>query len=224
MRRYDVISEICDYMEELGWNPYQNDHEDANGQFEMNWEYTDCLGTADRHAFFRFMVKSVAERHGLRATFMPKPFPHLTGNGCHAHVSVWDAAGERNLFLDEGDEMGLSRVAYHFLGGVLHHADALCSLFNPTVNSYKRINAPVTASGAHLVAERGELVRQQPHPHGADPGGGPLRAPPHGRGGEPVPASGRPPRRGPRRGRRGARPRAAPRHQHVYGRGPGCGG
>ena len=74
MRRYDVISEICDYMVDLGWNPYQNDHEDANGQFEMNWEYTDCLGTADRHAFFRFMVKSVAEQHGLRATFMPKPF------------------------------------------------------------------------------------------------------------------------------------------------------
>ena len=117
MRRYDVISEICDYMEKLGWDPYQNDHEDANGQFEMNWEYTDCLGTADRHAFFRFMVKSVAEKHGLRATFMPKPFLDLTGNGCHAHVSLWDAAGERNLFLDEGDEMGLSGTAYHFLGG-----------------------------------------------------------------------------------------------------------
>ena len=74
MRRYDVISEICDAMNELGWGPYQNDHEDANGQFEMNWDYSDCLTTADRHAFFKFMVKSVAEKHGLRATFMPKPF------------------------------------------------------------------------------------------------------------------------------------------------------
>jgi glutamine synthetase len=74
MRRYDVITEICDAMLLLGWNPYQNDHEDANGQFEMNWDYDDALVTADRHAFFKFMVKSIAEKHGLRATFMPKPF------------------------------------------------------------------------------------------------------------------------------------------------------
>jgi glutamate---methylamine ligase len=75
MRRYDVITEICDAMITLGWGPYQNDHEDANGQFEMNWDYADALITADRHAFFKFMVKSIAEKHGLRATFMPKPFP-----------------------------------------------------------------------------------------------------------------------------------------------------
>src|SRR5690606_27930053 len=85
MRRYEVITEICDSMATLGWGPYQNDHEDANGQFEMNWGYADVLTTADRHAFFKYMVKSIAEKHGLRATFMPKPFPHLTGNGCHAH-------------------------------------------------------------------------------------------------------------------------------------------
>ena len=90
MRRYDVISEICDAMLELGWGPYQNDHEDANGQFEMNWEFDDALTTADRHSFFKFMVKSIAEKHGLRATFMPKPFRGLTGIGCHCHVSVWD--------------------------------------------------------------------------------------------------------------------------------------
>jgi len=148
MRRFDVISEICDAMIELGWGPYQNDHEDANGQFEMNWDYDDALRTADRHVFFKYMVKSIAEKHGLRATFMPKPFPHLTGNGCHTHVSVWDKAGKKNLFLDAKEEMGLSPLAYQFLGGVLHHAEALCALFNPTVNSYKRINAPVTASGA----------------------------------------------------------------------------
>jgi glutamine synthetase len=93
-------------------------------------------------------VKTVAERHGLRATFMPKPFPHLTGNGCHAHVSLWDETGERNLFLDERGELGLSELAYRFLGGVMHHADALVAITNPTVNSYKRINAPVTLSGA----------------------------------------------------------------------------
>ena len=89
MRRYDVIAEICDAMLALGWKPYQNDHEDGNGQFEMNWEYDDALVTADRHAFFKYMVKTVAEKHGLRATFMPKPFADLTGNGCHVHVSLW---------------------------------------------------------------------------------------------------------------------------------------
>ncbi len=128
MRRYDVISEICDYMLELGWGPYQNDHEDANGQFEMNWNFDDSLITADRHSFFKYMVKSVAEKHGLRATFMPKPFPGLTGNGCHAHISVWDVAtGKTNMFFDNADEMGLSKQGYNFLGGIMKHAEvSLC--------------------------------------------------------------------------------------------------
>ena len=148
MRRYDVIAEICDYMLALGWGPYQNDHEDANGQFEMNWHYDDALVTADRHSFFKFMVKSVAEKHGLRATFMPKPIEGLTGNGCHVHVSVWDEAGETNAFADEGKELGLSDQGRHFLGGIMKHATAMASITNPTVNSYKRINAPRTVSGA----------------------------------------------------------------------------
>jgi glutamine synthetase len=148
MRQYDVISEICDCMIELGWNPYQNDHEDANGQFEMNWDYDDSLVTADRHVFFKYMVKSIAEKHGLRATFMPKPFANLTGNGCHAHVSVWDKSGSVNKFSDDSDEMGLSKLAYQFLGGILHNADSLAAIFNPAVNSYKRIDATVTLSGA----------------------------------------------------------------------------
>jgi glutamine synthetase type III len=148
MRRFDVISTICDAMLTLGWGAYQNDHEDANGQFEMNWTYADALVTADRHAFFKTMVKAIAEQHGMRATFMPKPFAHLTGNGCHTHLSVWDLAGETNLFADAGGELGLSSLAYHFIGGVLHSAGALCALTNPTVNSYKRLNAPVTTSGA----------------------------------------------------------------------------
>ena len=148
MRRYDVISEICDCMIELGWGPYQNDHEDANGQFEMNWDYDDALVTADRHVFFKYMVKAIAEKNGLRATFMPKPFTNLTGNGCHAHVSVWDSTGNKNLFHHGRDEMGLSKLAYQFLGGILHNAEALAALFNPTVNSYKRIDAQVTLSGA----------------------------------------------------------------------------
>ena len=148
MRRYDVIAEICDYMLELGWGPYQNDHEDANGQFEMNWEFDDVLNTADKHSFFKFMTKSVAEKHGFRATFMPKPVEGLTGNGCHAHISVWDKAGKTNVFADDSMELGLSAKGRHFLGGIMKHASALAAITNPTVNSYKRINAPRTLSGA----------------------------------------------------------------------------
>jgi len=148
MRRYDVIAEICDYMLDLGWKPYQNDHEDANGQFEMNWEFDDALATADKHSFFKFMVKSVAEKHGLRATFMPKPFKGLTGNGCHCHISVWDKAGKTNAFADNSAEFGLSVGGKAFLGGIMQHAAALAAITNPTVNSYKRINAPRTVSGA----------------------------------------------------------------------------
>ena len=146
MRRYDLIKEICDCMIELGWNPYQNDHEDANGQFEMNWDYSNCLITADRHAFFKFMVKTLSEKHGLRATFMPKPFEYLTGNGCHAHISVWK--GKKNIFLDKSDKLGLSKKAYNFLGGVIKNAESLSAFFNPTINSYRRINAAPTKSGA----------------------------------------------------------------------------
>mgnify|MGYP001158103917 FL=1 len=157
MRRYDVIKEICDYMLALGWGPYQNDHEDANGQFEMNWEFDDTLATADKHSFFKFMTKSVAEKHGFRATFMPKPVEGLTGNGCHAHISVWDAPGPRaktNVFATKSSkesqtsELGLSEEGRHFLGGIMKHASALAAITNPTVNSYKRINAPRTMSGA----------------------------------------------------------------------------
>jgi glutamine synthetase len=145
MRRYDVITEICDAMLALGWQPYQNDHEDANGQFEMNWLYDDALITADRHAFFKFMAKSIAEKHGLRATFMPKPFSHLTGNGCHMHVSLWK--GKSNVFKGKGDD-DLTAQGLAFIGGLIHSAEALAAICNPTVNSYKRINAPRTLSGA----------------------------------------------------------------------------
>ncbi len=148
MRKYDVITEICDAMLKLGWGPYQNDHEDANGQFEMNFEYDDALVTADKHSFFKFMVKSIAEKHGLRATFMPKPFANLTGNGCHAHISVWDLNGKQNIFADKKSEIGLAQSGLNFLGGIMSHAKSMVAITNPTVNSYKRINAPVTQSGA----------------------------------------------------------------------------
>jgi len=112
----------------------------------MNWEYDDALVTADRHSFFKFMARSIAEKHGLRATFMPKPFADLTGNGCHTHVSLWK--GNKNLFDDPKGELGVSKLGYSFLAGLLANAPALAAITNPTVNSYKRINAPMTLSGA----------------------------------------------------------------------------
>lgn len=146
MRRFDVIKEICDYMLEMGWEPYQNDHEDANGQFEMNWGFTDPMVTADRHTFFKFMVKTLAEKNGLRATFMPKPMPYLTGNGAHVHLSLWK--GGKNMMKDAKGELGLSETAYQFIAGLLKNAAALTAITNPLVNSYKRINSAPTSSGA----------------------------------------------------------------------------
>jgi glutamine synthetase len=132
---------------ELGWKPCQNDHEDANGQFEVNWEYYDALKTADKHSFFKYMVKSTAEKHGVKATFMPKPFKGLTGNGSHTHISVWDLDGKVNAFAGKAMPFGLSVQGKNFLGGIMKHASALAAITNPTVNSYKRINAPRTISG-----------------------------------------------------------------------------
>ncbi|KAJ7539430.1 hypothetical protein O6H91_11G092400 [Diphasiastrum complanatum] len=122
--------------------------QDANGQFEINWEYDDCLITADRHVFFKFMVKSIAEKHGFKATFMPKPFLQRTGNGAHCHASLWDASGTINLFHDNTGDLGLSKLAYEFVGGILANAKALTAFLNPTVNSYKRIDGRTTTSGS----------------------------------------------------------------------------
>merc|ERR1712226_147990 len=102
-----------------GFGVYQTDHEDGNGQFEINWHFSDCLTTADRHVFFKWMVKTVAERHGFRATFMPRPYKNLTGNGCHCHCSLWKDS--KNLFLGQSSgeglaKLGLSEVALQFLG------------------------------------------------------------------------------------------------------------
>lgn len=148
MRRYDVIAELVESMEALGWGPYQADHEDACGQFEINWDYDDALVTADRVAFFKYMARSVSEKHGFRATFMPKPFASLTGSGCHCHISLHDASNQSNVTGGLAKPHGLSELAYHFLGGLLHGAPALTAVANPTINSYKRIYAATTTSGA----------------------------------------------------------------------------
>ncbi|MFN7996253.1 MAG: type III glutamate--ammonia ligase [Bryobacteraceae bacterium] len=146
-RNLDLMTELIGYMQELGWDPYANDHEDANCQFEINYTYADALTTADRHTFFRWMVRTVAEKHGLYATFMPKPFRHLTGNGAHVHISLADESG-RNLFLDGDHETGLSQLGRWFMGGVLKHARGLSPIVAPIVNSYKRLVRGAPRSGA----------------------------------------------------------------------------
>lgn len=146
MRQYDLISTLVGYMEDLGWEPYQCDHEDANGQFEINWTYNDARVTGDRHVFFKYMVKTLAEQRGLTATFMPKPFSHLTGNGAHIHNSLWQ--GGTNAFEEGADEGGLAPVGYQFLAGVLAHAKGLLALCSPTINSYRRLGAAMTTSGS----------------------------------------------------------------------------
>jgi glutamine synthetase len=151
-RQYEFLSTLSTYVNQLGWGSYANDHEDANGQFESNFEYADALETADRAIFFRYMVHAMAQERGLLATFMPKPFGHLTGNGGHFHMSLWDAAGERDLFEDASDKsgLGLSPLGHHFIGGLKKHAKAYIAITAPTVNSYKRLTttAGTPTSGA----------------------------------------------------------------------------
>ncbi len=148
LRNADFLMTLITHLNELGYGVYQNDHEDANGQFEINWRFGDALKTADQVSFFKFMVKALAEERGLCATFMPKPFADLTGSGAHHHLSLWDAEGKDNLFLDKSDPRGLSSLALSFLAGVLAHAQGLCALTAPSVNSYKRFGARSPRSGA----------------------------------------------------------------------------
>ena len=190
MRRYDVISRNLRCDAGAGLGPYQNDHEDANGQFEMNWQYAPALVTADRHAFFKYMVKSIAEKHGLRATFMPKPFADLTGSGCHAHVSLWQ--GGRNVFADAAGELGLSALGYQFIGGVLAHARGAV---RADQSDREQLQADQRAgrrpSGATWSPNTRNLRRQQPHPHDPHPRCRALRVPPRRRRRQPVSAAGR---------------------------------
>ena len=147
-RNLDMMTTLIKYMQELEWEPYANDHEDATCQFEVNWTYSDALTTADRHTFFKWMVKTLAEERGLLATFMPKPFTNLTGNGAHFHMSLWDEDNQTNLFLDENDKNGVSQLAYWFTGGILKHAKVVTAVTNPLVNSYKRLVRRAPRSGA----------------------------------------------------------------------------
>lgn len=142
------LRELIRNMEMLGWEPYASDHEDGTAQFELNWRYADALETADRYTFFKMMTSQVAAKHGAIATHMPKPFSGLTGNGSHVHVSLWDEAGN-NAFEDPSDQRGLgqSKLAYHFVAGLLEHAPALAAIIAPTVNCYKRLSVGSDLTG-----------------------------------------------------------------------------
>jgi glutamine synthetase len=148
-RMYDHLTEISAVMNGLGWGNYANDHEDANGQFEQNFTYADALTTADRVITARYLITMLAERRGMTATFMPKPFADRTGSGLHLHLSLWDEGTP--LFpgaAGDGGPYGLSKTASAFLAGVLDHAPGMQAVLGPTVNSYKRTGATATRSGA----------------------------------------------------------------------------
>ena len=218
---YDHLTTVSRHMNTLGWANYANDHEDANGQFEQNFRYADPLTTADRVIVFRYMVHSLAAEAGMLATFMPKPFSHLTGNGLHMHLSLWDAESEGDeLFADpeDGRGLGMSALGYSFIGGLLEHAEALAAVACPTVNSYKRLASRATEFGCGVVAGVCHLWRQRPHAHAAGarsrPGGGPL----HRRFGQPVPGHERADRGRARRHRAWRGPRRPLRAQPLGAR------
>jgi glutamine synthetase len=135
------LREITDSCNELGWEAYQADHEDANGQYEINFKYREACTTADRYTFFKMMTSQIAPKYGAIATHMAKPFSGRTGSGAHIHYHLASVTTGENLFTDETDPrgLGMSALAYHFLAGILTHAPALCAIASPTVNCYKRL-------------------------------------------------------------------------------------
>ncbi len=144
------LRDMMTAMREIGWDAYQSDHEDANGQYEINFHYSDALTTADRYTFFKMMTSQYAQRHGAIATHMAKPFTDRTGSGGHIHYHLADSETGENLFLDEDDRrgLGLSEMAYHFIGGIFAHAPALCCVMSPTVNCYKRLQVGPALMGS----------------------------------------------------------------------------
>ena len=151
------ISNTMDYLQEmmaglngLGWDVYQSDHEDGNGQFEINFKYADALTTADRYTFFKMMASQVSQKYGAIATHMAKPFADRSGSAAHIHFHLASTESGKNVFLDDEDKqgLGLSEAAYHFIGGIIAHAPALCCINSPTVNCYKRLQMGAALRGS----------------------------------------------------------------------------
>jgi glutamine synthetase len=143
LAQFKWLDRMAASMNDLGWDLYSFDHEDANGQFEFDFNYADALTTCDRYTFLRLMAKEYAKQEGLIATFMPKPFANRTGNGAHFNMSLYDIETGNNLFKcdpqDDPNGLGLTKLGYYFIGGIIKHGRALCATFAPTVNSYKRL-------------------------------------------------------------------------------------
>ena len=198
MRQFELIGGLLEAMEELGWGPYQADHEDANGQFEINWTFADALVTADRHALFRVMAQSMAEPLGARVSFGPKPFPQLTGSGAHLHHSLWDDLGPQPLPRPPRRAGSLAAglplsggAAGARPGPVRHHQSHRRELRTP--------GGPDHQLRRHLVTGLDQLRRQQPQPHGAHPRRPAPGAAPGRQCRQPLPAAGGGAGRRPRR-------------------------
>ncbi len=157
----NVRRDIVLNLEDMGFEIEASHHEIAPAQHEIDFQYTDGLTTADNIMTFKMAVKTIAKRHGLHATFMPKPKAGVNGSGMHINMSLSDADGN-NVFLDETDKLGLSKIAYHFMAGILEHMKAITVLTNPLVNSYKRLvpgyDAPVYIAWSSC-SNRSALIR-----------------------------------------------------------------
>jgi glutamine synthetase len=141
--QFTWLDKMATTINDLGWDLYSFDHEDANGQYEFDFQYADAVTSCDRYTFLRMMAKAYAKEEGLIATFMPKPFADKTGNGAHFNMSLYDLETGKNLFArdpkDDPYGLGLSELGYYYIGGIIKHGKALCAAFAPTVNSYKRL-------------------------------------------------------------------------------------
>ena len=157
----DVRKQMVDALEELGIIVEASHHEVAIGQHEIDFHYADALATADNTVTFKIALKTIAQRNGLHATFMPKPFYGISGSGMHTHQSLADHATGRNLFSDPEDEYELAPLARHFIAGQLAHARGMCAILAPLVNSYKRLvpgfEAPAYVTWART--NRSALIR-----------------------------------------------------------------
>jgi len=144
------LSELVSAMDDLGWDVYSFDHEDGNGQFEVDFSFADAMTMADRFVFLRMMSNAIARKHGYFASWMPKPFPNRTGSGAHYNMSLASLETGENLFKDPDDPRGcgLSKLGYQFVAGVLRHLPAISAVVSPTVNSYKRLIKQGSMSGS----------------------------------------------------------------------------
>ena len=145
----EVVDDIVETLEAQGLQLEQYHTEVGHGQHELSISHADALRAADNHIIYRETVRNVAWQHGWLASFAPKPFPDQAGNGCHTHLSAWDATGERNLFYDANDPLQISELAYHFIGGIMAHLPGLTLLTCPSMNSYRRLS-PGSWSTAYI--------------------------------------------------------------------------